>query len=429
MHKIIKKIVYGAVLLNTVSAQALELYKDDTRALDLNLELTAIPIFSSFHYGDRRDKNVNWMESYIRASLVGEQAAFGGKAYGGLGVISSKVLGDGDAAGTSEGDEHRTNIDTAFAGWKNDWIDVSAGRQNYVLGDYFLIAGDQLNYGKRIGNGFDRGGLYYSSQRTTFSNTAIARIKPVDSLMLEAFHLESDNNGQGNPIMNGVNTEYSPFKATTLGLSYFKFDNVDGNRADGLFSARKDMEVYNIRGKSDFGVAPLTARFGYAQESSPLVDANAWYVGADYNFSQWPTSPTLGYRYAKFSGDKGDGGKGEAFDPLFYGASNTDPEWVQGEVTGTFAGPFNSDMRSHRVSANFTLTDTTALKVKAYRFSSERGDEHLADEVDFYLEWFPRENLIIVPIVGFWKPASGGQERYGTDNSQTFASIIASLTF
>ncbi|WP_249674795.1 alginate export family protein [Pseudomonas abieticivorans] len=411
------------------SANAHELYNGENGSLNLNLELTVAPLYSSFDYGAHTDQNVKWMEGYIRGGLSGTTPVLGGTAYATVSVITSKVFGDGDAAGTSNGHESNTVTDNAFAGWKNDWLDLSAGRQSYTMGDSFLIAGDRLAYGDKIGGGMSRGGMYYLAQPTSFSQTAIARVRPDDHVLIEAFHLESNNDGQGAPILNGVNAEYTVSPGNSVGAAYIKVDNVDLKRAGGFFALRKDLNVYNLRGKTNLGIEALSVEGGYASEQSNDVDANAWYFGAGYQWNAVPLTPSVSYRYSRFSGDDPDSRKSETFDPLFYGPSTTDMAWVQGEIAGTFAGPFNSNVRAQRLTGRVVLSEKVAFSAMAYRFDSERDSEHIADELDLYLQTFPTANLVVMPVLGFWKPHQGAEAMYGTDDVQTFAGLITTLTF
>ncbi|MDT4829174.1 hypothetical protein FQZ97_625890 [compost metagenome] len=206
-------------------------------------------------------------------------------------------------------------------------------------------------------------------------------------------------------------------------------DNVDTRRAGGLFALRKDLDVYNLRGKTNLGIEALSLEAGYAKEKSRDVDAYAWYTGVGYQFVDARFTPSVGYRYSRFSGDDAGTGKSEAFDPLFYGSAPTDTAWVQGEIAGTFAGPFNTNARVHRLQARATLGERLAVSTKAYRFETEQGGEHFADEVDFYLETFPTDNLAIIPVLGVWKPRQGARNAYDEGDVQTFAALITCFSF
>ncbi|MGE8065069.1 alginate export family protein [Pseudomonas sp. NPDC089569] len=411
------------------TSHAHPLYRGANGTLDLNLEVTASPFYSSFDYAGADETSVKWIESYFRGGLSGTMRGLGGTVYGGVGIISSKLFGDGDAAGTSTGHEYRTDFDSAYAGWKNNWLDLSAGRQKYLMGDAFLIAGDQFNFGERIGNGFNRGGLYYLAGRASFANTGIVRVLPLKGLSVEGFHLESNNNGQGSPHLDGVNSEYSPAPGNTLGAAWFQVNNVDTERAGGLFALRKDLDVYNLRGTTNLGLTPLSIAGGYAAERSSDVDAYAWYASIDYQFADVPLAPQIGYRYSRFSGDDPSTSKSETFDPLFYGSTLGNPAWVQGEVAGNFAGPFNSNARVSRISLQTIINDKLAISAMAYRFDSERDSEHLADELDLYFQTAPTPNLLFIPIIGLWKPRQGAEAVYGVTDTQTFVAFVTSFTY
>ncbi|SDI48893.1 hypothetical protein [Pseudomonas panipatensis] len=428
MRTTFRSLLLSSLLGTLGTAQALELYKGAQGSLDFNLEITAAPLYSSYDFGTAQARSVQWLESYVRSGFSGTTPLGGGAAYAGVGIMTSKIVGDGDASATSNGHESRTDFDTAFAGWKNDWFDLSAGRQDYQMGDGFLIDGDQLNYGERLGNGFNRGGLYYLSGRTSFARSAILRLHPSDGWLLEGFHLESGNNGQGTPHLDGVNSDYAVDEDNSLGLAYFTVNNVDSHVADGLFALRSGLDVYNLRGKSDLGVPSLSIEAGYAAERSSQVDAYAWYAGASYQFKSAPLAPQLGYRYSRFSGDAPASDKSEAFDPLFYGSTIGEPTWVQGEIAGTFAGPFNSNAKVSRLSLNASVSERLAVGAMAYRFDSAREAEHLADELDLHVETYLSEHLALVPIVGVWKPRQGATALYGEKRQQTFVALVTSFS-
>ncbi|WP_372437889.1 hypothetical protein ACCM60_07080 [Pseudomonas chlororaphis subsp. aureofaciens] len=429
MNKKTKNLVLSYMLVSTSTAYAHELYNSDQGVVNFNLEVTAAPFHSSFDYANRSVNSVKWAESYIRSGFSGTMPAFGGDLYGSLGVMTSKVVGDRNAAGTSTGHEYRSDFDTAFIGWRNPVADISFGRQGYIMGDGFLIAGDQLNYGENSGHGFNRGGLYYLAARSSFSQTAIVRLRPLDPLLIEGFHLESNNNGQGSPHLDGVNTEYAFDAENVFGLSYFRVNNVDARRAEGMFALRKDLDVYNLRGRSNLGVDSLSLEAGYVAERSGMVDAYAWYGGVSYRLADALLEPVFGYRYSRFSGDKSSTRKAEGFDPLFYGSLIGNPAWVQGEIAGTFAGPFNTNTKVHRLSTRAILNEKVAVRAMVYRFESERGSNHIGDELDLYLETFPTANLTVIPVLGIWKPQQGAKAQYGDIGVQTFASVMVSFIY
>ncbi|MFK1432513.1 hypothetical protein ACIU0H_02495 [Pseudomonas aeruginosa] len=429
MKTTIKTLALTYLLLGTGAACSVELHSSDRGNLNFNLELTAAPLFSSFDYASGQPSNVTWLESYIRTGLSGAAPVWHGDLYGGIGIMTSKVLGEGDAAGTSKGNERRTSVDSAFLGWRNATLDLSAGRQGYTIGDGFLIAGDQLNYGERSGHGFNRGGLYYLAAPSTFAQSAIIRLRPSGVFLLEGFHVESDNHGQGSPHLSGLNVEFGAAPDNSLGLTYFTVDNVDTHRAEGLFQMRKALQVRHARAQSNLGIPGLALEVGYADERSSRVDSRAWYSGISYGLNDYPLQPVFGYRYSWFSGDNPGTHKSEAFDPLFYGSLVGDPGWVQGEIAGAFAGPFNSNAKVHRLSARVTLNERMAISAKGFRFDSERDAVHLADELDLYFETFPGRNFALIPVIGLWKPRQGAEAQYGQRGVQTFFTVIGSLTF
>ncbi|AZC24896.1 porin [Pseudomonas sessilinigenes] len=421
-----RNLALSCMLSGAAGAHAQSLYRDETSTLDFNLELTAASLYSSFDFAAAKEHSRTWVESYARGTFSGTTPVADGSAFAKLGFISSKLFGDGDPAGSSTGHEYRTDVDNAYVGWKNDWLEISTGRQPYVMGDAFLIAGDQLNFGERAGNGFNRGGLYYLAGRRSFAQATLLRLQPTQTLRIEGFHLESDNDGQGSPQLKGINIEYDPSVGNNIAGAYLRVDNVDRQRAKGMFSLRQGLDVYNLRGKTNLGFEALSIEGGYAAERSSTVQANAWYAGARYQFDSMPLTPEVGYRYSRFSGDDPTTQKSEQFDPLFYGSIVGNPAWVQGEIAGTFAA-INTNARIHRASLRTTLNDQLAITAMAYRFSSQRSREHLGDELDLYFQITPTANLLVIPIVGLWKPQQGAKALYGESGMQTFLGMIVSF--
>ncbi|MGV2455932.1 hypothetical protein [Acinetobacter seifertii] len=424
-----RKILFCYAICASSASYAVPLHKSETTSLNANFTIVGMPLYSSYDYDKHDRKDVLWGEAYVKGSVSGETDLWGGTLYGSIGVFSSKVVGDGDAAGISKGNESYTKFNDSFIGWRNDVIDLSTGRQTYSMADNFLISGDQLNYGEKYDSNLARSGLYYLAQPVSFANTVIAKVHPNNKINLEAFHLESDNNGQGNPIINGVNSEYAFDQANSLGLAYFKLNNVDTEIAGGLFAGRKDMDVYNVRAKTNLGIEPLKLSVGYAKEKSALIDAYTWYGEAEYSFKDTKYSPTISYRYSQFSGDKIATDKSEAFDPLFYGATVSGSNWVQGEISGTFAGPFNSNMRAHRVTARLTINNKLSINSRFYHMSEDISGDHIADEINVYFEVMQSENLFFMPIVGLWKPGKIAEIKYGEKVPQTFLGLLCYFSY
>ncbi len=84
-------------------------------------------------------------------------------------------------------------------GWKNSKaedavLDVSIGRQNVLIGDGFIVAGDALNVGKGIADGeLNRGGGYYLAARRSFNFTTVINLQLAEGLNTHWYYLESGN--------------------------------------------------------------------------------------------------------------------------------------------------------------------------------------------------------------------------------------------
>ena len=94
-------------------------------------------------------KDRSWAEGYVAPSLKLTYASEGaGTLYGGVRAVSGGTVGDGDAGGFTQGRQGRTDLDNLYVGWKSgdllsalgkDAVDLSYGRQNFMIGDGFII--------------------------------------------------------------------------------------------------------------------------------------------------------------------------------------------------------------------------------------------------------------------------------------------------
>src|SRR5918996_5048262 len=139
-------------------AHAIDLIERDGFRLDLGLEAGAGYFLSentNFGLGriDARSGentgDAQWGEGYIEPSLGFEMETDAlGSLYGATSVIGGLTVGDGDAGGFTR-DESDLDLELLYAGWRSgslladslgeDALDLSAGRQDFHVGDGFLI--------------------------------------------------------------------------------------------------------------------------------------------------------------------------------------------------------------------------------------------------------------------------------------------------
>ncbi|MGJ7530617.1 hypothetical protein [Variovorax sp. GB1P17] len=423
----------GAMLIAaSLSPSAHELFNADGSTLNADLSAVYALINSQRNY-DGREGGSHWREGFLKYGLSGSTARIrAGTLYGGFNLVSSATWGDGDAGGLSDGTERRTSIEDAFVGWRSsdlfptlgtNGFDLSVGRQAVKIGNGFLVMDDGLNPGRRVaGSTFDRGGAYYLAARHAFSGTTVLRLGGDQGLHGSAMWLKSSNRAQANTELAAGTLEHTS-AAGTLGLTYIRGLDVDPRYASDAQRLRKGMDVYSLRGEGSAGLPNTSLAFEVARQDTRQGSATAWYGQAGYTFADWPWSPTLTYRYARY---------GQTWDSLFTGGFRG---WLQGEVAGNYAGPFNTNAGVHHVSLGAKPTEILTLGVLFFDFRTLRERQTLAldaRELNLFAEWAVHEHLIVMPMVGLYKPrryAGHGGNQSGNAATNVYAQLLLIAPF
>lgn len=395
-------------------ANAAVISEEDGKTISLNIEAMAAAMSLDENYTGTPGSKT-WQEAYFKADLYGSSLMQNGSTvYGDIGVIALGTRGDGDGLGLTTGDEGEIDIENAFIGWQsaNNLIDISVGRQTFMLGDGFLVAGDAISPGEgfdALSNGsLDRGGAYYLAGRKSFDNTAILKIDPEGPMRGDLFWLKSDNQYQQNAELTGVNLEYVDETKGTLSLTYMKATDVDVGAGLALFDNRDGMDIVSLRGQGSMGVDNLFLSFEYVSETGGdqvEKDANAWYVEAGWTFADLPWSPTVNFRHAEFSGDDSSTIDDETFDPLFFGFSRGFGTWFQGEVASNYGGPFNSGNDVNRLEVMLAPRDDLAVGIQYWDFDKvDDAADNAAKEIDLFALWTINDNWVFSPMIGLYSP-------------------------
>lgn len=393
---------------------------------------------------DLRDERVYgdpvWGEGYVKPSLEARYRTDGaGELYAGLSAVAAGTVGDGDPGGYTRGGDGSADVESAFLGWRSggllaatlgeDAIDVSYGRQEFQVGDGFLILdgnAEQLD-----------DGAYWLAPRRAFQQAGLLRLN-TDPLRADLFYLQADDD-QDETELAGLNLETVREGLGTFGLTYFRV--VDSGTPDNV-GPRDGMDVVSLRvNELRLAALPELALWGeYVSEQGGGrdgdFDASGWYLEAQYSLDALPWSPRVGYRYSRFSGDADpDDDLRRDFEPFFYGWSRGWGTWIQGEVVGEYL-LFNSNQATHMLQIAASPSEAIEVGVLGFRFSLEEknyygtpvSDRHFADELNLYLDWQISEQVSLSAAYGIAFPGRAARELFGDERFQ-LVEVALSLSF
>jgi hypothetical protein len=477
----------------------------DTGAGNIN---TNAPLEGPFPPSVRRTTR-DWFEGFGKPFLELETPFFDfGHSYALVSMVGALTRGNGDALSslapqaarstTSNAPQHAA-LEDAVIGWHSgslfadslgeDAIELSGGRQSFVLGDAFLI-------GTGVANGFGRAALYLQP-RASFDNVALLKLN-LSPVRARLFNLENRVNqdlmrgfdqpksqffGLDLALFEASVAEPSPPKAGekqapkaalavqttrakkdvpdlwTAGFEFFHFYDADStpetfsfppgepSPALSFYGNRKGLNVYSgYLAGSFLKFDPNILLYSqFALERNDAVDrrvkAAAWYVEPGYRFSMLPWTPQLNLRYAHFSGDPNpqDRIKG-SYDPLFNTGGNRGFGcWFLGEIFGQYISA-NTNLNLEMAHLKFSPLDTLDTGVLYYNFHFDQPaqfnnplitSKKAAQEVDFYSVWSATEWLTVTGVLAFAVPGAGLKQTaqaFVIDNGPVGGSVGRTMT-
>ena len=339
----------------------------------------------------------------------------------------------------------RGGIEKAYAGFlydlpgKGSVLDVSAGRQNYQLRQGFLIS--KIPGSTNIGR---LGGLQLGP-RLAFEKTVVARAK-LGRFMAEGIFLEPTEYEEipnSNTRVAGGTLQYDLAAKADIGFTYLETVNSDGAylMPDGSRLSPEGVRTYNgsLWARSLLGVDGLWLKSEYAYQDNrdyPMA-AQAGYGWIGYDSGRLPWRPSLGYRYAAFTGDDPDTARMERFDPLFSGGQqNFVPGMIMNAVTK------NANLITHRVRASVKPVASLEIVLDYFRFRAdelnnygaisrtlwELQSKRLADEVDLSAFWSVSNNFYLQLLAAVAIPDDGIELALGGD-LENWYTLQAALYF
>src|SRR5215469_5234450 len=186
---------------------------------------TDAPLEGPFPPSVRRTTR-QWFEGFGKPFAELETPFFGfGHSYALVSMVGALTRGNGDAVSslapqaarstTSDAPQHLA-LEDAVIGWHSgnlfadsmgeDAIELSGGRQSFVLGDAFLI-------GTGVANGFGRAALYLQP-RASFDHVALLKLN-LEPVRARLFNLENRVNQN---LMQGFDQPKSQFLGLDIGL-------------------------------------------------------------------------------------------------------------------------------------------------------------------------------------------------------------------
>ena len=380
-----------------------------------------------------------WLESYVNAGLSGitplSDTVY---VYGAASVMVTSSVGRELFTDTARA---YVAVDDAFAGiilgkttaaGNRYGLNVSAGRQRFLLANGFLIA-------NTAGNGGERGALQ-ANARWAADMTVQAQFFWNDN-KLEAFFVDPDEL----PIIDsrtqiaGVNLEVKPAPGLMLGGSWLTVPRSTAGyfSPTGQAGTREGLELWDLR----FTWAPAMPGmsgpfFGgeYAQQRNRnfAMRATAGFGEAGWSFPQSLWSPSFSYRLSWFSGDDPTTSRFERWDPLLAGGNGE--QWVQG--VNMFKVLPDANSVAHRLQARVRPGAKVELVSQFWIFRADSlnniggnpalqtlSTKDYGQEINLTAKWFASRNLYVHGQIGYTMAGSAIRDALGRDASDWFSAM------
>ncbi|MDD2468670.1 MAG: hypothetical protein PHI97_32240 [Desulfobulbus sp.] len=367
-------------------------------------------------------KSNSWWESLIRPGIdVNYVLPSTQTIYAQLDAVQANTFGGTDAAASNiDYSDDSLRIEHAYVGWKSgnlfsalgeDFLDISFGRQSYVVGNGFLFA----NQG---GSGFGRAAFWVGG-RNSADYAGIIKMKS-GNWVADLTYFEADDNPDSDTKVGGGNVAYNVENMGYLGAGLYTVESD--------IIARDSMLVYNVRG----GVNPFALMGGmdvlkplhfemeyvYEDRDSGFQSGNAWYASVGYEVENCPWKPGLTYRYASFDQD---------YDALYYGSTGWET-WYQGEILGEYAIG-NNDLDSHMLKLTLKPLDAVTLTLAYLNYDRHQSGDDYAQEYDLIVDWAVNDHLSLSVVGGIADPDDAATLETGGDDNWSYMMMFGSIKF
>ena len=369
-----------------------------------------------------------WWESTLRPGLEGSFFFSGEQSlYGKLDAVQANTGGGYDAGGSNVGlgDVSDLRVQNAFVGWRSgtlfssldkDFLDISFGRQQYMVGNGFLIYSEG-------GAGGERGAFWIGGRRTA-DYAGIVRMKS-NGWTGDLVYLENDPISDQKTKLGGATVDYTSEQFGNLGGGVYTLESdIESRDAMVIYNVRGGITPFAAAGAEALKPVKFEAEYVYEDRDNGWDAGKGWNVAASYPFEQVAWKPTITYRYASFD---------ENYDTLFYGFSDWG-SWFQGEILGEYALG-NANLDSHMLKLklqpiepvtvnllyfHFTIHDTAAFEVTS---------EDYADEFNLVIDWAVNDHLSLSLVGAIAEPDDAAKEHTGGDETWTYGMLYGTVKF
>jgi hypothetical protein len=385
-------------------------------------------------------KDLTRVEAYV-APRAGAKWVYdnGSTLRGELRVVAAATRGDGDPWYLTYDNPSNIDVDNLYLAWTSgdaipalgkDGLEVSVGRQNFQLGDGMVLVDGNYEANRE-------GAVYWLDPQKGWENAGIVRLK-FAPVKLELFGLSTNDVSDNDTILGG-NLELVSEKLGRVGVSHFQVLESDAIGREGL-----TVTAVHGRGKPipSFPLLEVAAEYDWQQNDDPKKEATAWFAEANLSLYMLPWYPTIGYRYASFSGDDASTGKDEGWDWLHNGyADRGFGYWYQGIVVGTYETRL-TNLDTHFVHLTVAppirgtwfkalyydhrFNDASTARLDGEAVSSDK----FATEWDLIFGFSPTKKYDLMAIYGNATPGQGGKDRtYGADENERLIQFVVLVHF
>ncbi len=314
-----------------------------------------------------------WLEGFVQAGLYAITPLTDSLyVYGGASVIASGSVGQ--ELFTDQTRSH-VALEDAFVGMvggstseQGDRLvyNLSAGRQRFSVGEGMMLVNTAQN-------GLNRAALQ-SNPRWAGDQVLLARLAYND-WKLEAFHIDPDELPEvdSKTEIQGLNVETTALNDFTMGVMALRVPKSQAS----YYTTSSQLQREGLRAL-DFrvrwqpapsgGAGPfIAAEFARQTHSKFDMQAQGYFGEFGYVFAKAAWSPTLSYRYARFTGDKPGTERFERWDPLLSGGNGE--TWVQG--INHFKIFQDANLIAHRVQARLRPQQSIELVPQFWLFQAD----------------------------------------------------------